>query len=95
MIDRKTLTAATLCFLAGSVSGCSSWTKYGVSDSYGDAVRANKAAQVYDPIAAHAPSTDPVEGTDGQRMEAVMEAHRNQAGSAAGVSQPIVINVGE
>jgi hypothetical protein len=35
-----------------------------------------------------------VEGTDGQRMEAVMESHRSQQGSAESVAEPIVINVG-
>jgi len=35
-----------------------------------------------------------VEGTDGQRMEAVMESHRSRQGSAESVAEPIVINVG-
>lgn len=63
--------------------------------TFGDAVRSNVEAQIYDPVAATNPAADPVMGTDGQRMEGVMEAHRGQAGSAENVSQPIVISVGQ
>ena len=66
-----------------------------VDATFGDAVQSVVDAQLYDPAAAANPSTDAIEGTDGQRMEAVMEAHRGQTGSAESVSKPIVINVGE
>jgi type IV pilus biogenesis protein CpaD/CtpE len=69
-------------------------TTSAVEESYGDAVRSNVRAQVYDPFTLINPSSDPVEGTDGQRMEAVMESHRSQQGSAESVAEPIVINVG-
>jgi type IV pilus biogenesis protein CpaD/CtpE len=69
-------------------------TTSAVEESYGDAVRSNIHAQVYDPATITNPSSDPVEGTDGQRMEAVMESHRSQQGSADSVAQPIVIDVG-
>lgn len=95
MMNTKTLTAAALCVLAVSATGCSSWDRYGVKSTYGDAVRSNTEAQLYNPAAATYPSPDPVEGTDGQRMEAVMETHRGQTGSAESVGQPIVINVGD
>lgn len=66
-----------------------------VESSYGDAVRSNVRAQLYDPAAAANPSPDPVEGTDGQRMEAVMETHRGHQGSAESVSNQIIISVGQ
>jgi type IV pilus biogenesis protein CpaD/CtpE len=69
-------------------------TSSAVEESYGDAVRSNVHAQVYDPATITNPSSDPVEGTDGQRMEAVMKSHRSQQGSADSVAEPIVINVG-
>lgn len=69
-------------------------TSSAVDESYGDAVRSTVRAQVYDPATLTNPSSDPVEGTDGQRMEAVMESHRSQQGSADSVAEPIVINVG-
>lgn len=66
-----------------------------VDASFGDAVQSNLEGQLYDPAAAANPSTDAVEGTDGQRMEAVMESQRGEVGTAQGVSNPIVINVGQ
>jgi type IV pilus biogenesis protein CpaD/CtpE len=69
-------------------------TTSAVEESYGDAVRSNVHAQVFDPTTITNPSSDPVEGTDGQRMEAVMESHRGHQGSADSVAEPIVINVG-
>ena len=69
-------------------------TTSAVDESFGDAVRSNVQAQVYDPETLTNPSSDPVEGTDGQRMEAVMESFRSQQGSADSVANPIVINVG-
>jgi type IV pilus biogenesis protein CpaD/CtpE len=69
-------------------------TSSAVDESFGDATRSNVRAQVYDPETLTNPSSDPVEGTDGQRMEAVMESFRSQQGSADSVANPIVINVG-
>jgi len=69
-------------------------TTSAVDESFGDATRSNVRAQVYDPETLTNPSSDPVEGTDGQRMEAVMESFRSQQGSANSVANPIVINVG-
>ena len=69
-------------------------TSSAVEKSFGDAVRSNVQAQVYDPETLTNPSSDPVVGTDGQRMEAVMKTLRSQQGSADSVANPIVINVG-
>jgi len=66
-----------------------------VKATFGDSVRSDVQAQIYDHEAASNPPRDPVDGTDGQRMEAVMEEHRGQTGSAENVSNPIVINVGQ
>lgn len=79
--------------MALSTVACTTSTNR-VEASYGDAVRSNVRAQLYDPSTATNPSAEAVEGTDGQRMEAVMEAHRGHKGSADSVSNPIVINVG-
>ena len=54
-------------------SACT-WTEPTRVEAYhGDAVNSITKAQVYDPMAAANPSADPVDGTDGQRMEAAME----------------------
>ena len=86
-----TLTVLSGCALVAS--GCATTEASRVEATYGDAVNSMKAAQIHDPEAASNPSGDPVEGTDGQRMEAVMEALRGNAGSAESTSQPIVISI--
>jgi type IV pilus biogenesis protein CpaD/CtpE len=91
MSNKLTQITILLGAIALSTVAC---TSSAVEESYGDAVRSNVHAQVYDPATLTNPSSDPVEGTDGQRMEAVMESHRNQQGSADSVAQPIVIDVG-
>ena len=88
---QKTIAA---CMLALFTAACGSPTAR-VDANYGAAVESIVEGQFYDPVAASNPSTDAVEGTDGQRMEAVMEAHRGETGSAESVSNPIVINVGQ
>ena len=86
-----------LIVLLGAVlffSACT-WTEPTRVEAYhGDAVNSITSAQVYDRNAALNPSVDPVDGTDGQRMEAVMEQHRGYTGSAESASQPIVISTG-
>ena len=91
MSNKLTQITILLGAIALSTVAC---TSSAVEESYGDAVRSNVHAQVYDPATITNPSSDPVEGTDGQRMEAVIESHRSQQGSADSVAQPIVIDVG-
>ena len=91
MSNKLTQITILLGAIALSTVAC---TSSAVEESYGDAVRSNVHAQVYDPATITNPSSDPVEGTDGQRMEAVMESHRSRQGSADSVAEPIVINVG-
>jgi type IV pilus biogenesis protein CpaD/CtpE len=91
MSNKLTQITILLGAIALSTVAC---TSSAVEESYGDAIRSNVHAQVYDPATLTNPSSDAVEGTDGQRMEAVMESHRNQQGSADSVAQPIVIDVG-
>lgn len=88
------ITLAVFCGCTLVASGCTSTEPNRVEAYYGDAVNSIKAAQVYDPEAAANPSADPVEGTDGQRMETVIEALRGETGSADSARQPLVINVG-
>ena len=90
MSNKLTQITIVLGAIALSTVAC---TSSAVEESYGDAVRSNVHSQVYDPATITNPSSDPVEGTDGQRMEAVMESHRNQQGSADSVARPIVIDV--
>lgn len=93
MINTKIHLSIVVCTLVLFAAACSPTPR--VDATFGDAVPAMVEAQLYDPAAAANPSPDVVEGTDGQRMEAVVEAHRKQAASPDSVSNPIVINVGE
>jgi hypothetical protein len=92
MTNEKIRLNIVACALGLFAAGCSTGTP-NVDASYGEAVQSVVDAQLYDPAAAANPSTDAIEGTDGQRMEAVMKAHRGQMGTAESVSNPIVINV--
>lgn len=88
------LTNITIVLGAMALSTVACTSPSAVERSYGDAVRSNVKAQVYDPETLANPSSEPVEGTDGQRMEGVMEGLRGQQGSADSVAEPIVISVG-
>ena len=94
-MNKQTISMTLIaCVALSSMTACTTGGSR-VEATYGDSVRSTVRAQLYDPATAANPSTDAVEGTDGQRMEAVMEAHRGQAGSGEAVSNPIVINVGD
>lgn len=92
MMNNRIYANLAACLIATLVAACGHSR---VEENYGDAVRSMIEGQYYDPAAAANPSRDAVEGTDGQRMEAVMEAHRAPSGSAESVNEPIVISVGQ
>lgn len=92
MINKKIHLSIIACTFALFAAACSPTPR--VDATFGDAVPAMVEAQLYDPAAAANPSPDVVQGTDGQRMETVIEAHRGRAGNADNVSNPIVISVG-
>lgn len=92
MMNRSLVKVATACALALTLASCAASR---VDANFGDAVQSTVDGQIYDPVAANSPSPDAVTGTDGQRMEAVMESHRGQSGNGANVGQPIEIGVGQ
>ena len=92
MTNSKSLATAAAVLMAFSIAACGHSR---VEANFGSSVQSMVEGQYYDPAAAANPSLDAVEGTGGQRMETVMEAHRGQAGSAQEVSNPLVINVGQ
>ncbi len=61
---------------------------------FGDSVRQMIEAQTYDPSTLSSPSTQPVEGGDGQRIQNVLEAYRTDVAKPESVDDDIVINVG-
>jgi hypothetical protein len=62
---------------------------------FGDSVRQMIEAQTYDPSTLSSPSTQPVEGGDGQRIENVLEAYRQDVAKPATADDDIVINLGD
>lgn len=90
-MNQKQINAAVLVAVTLSIASCATSR---VETNFGDAVNSNMEAQMYDPLAANRPSTETPLGTDGMRMEAVMESHRGETGNGESVSQPIVISVG-
>jgi len=61
---------------------------------FGDSVRQMVRAQTYDASTLETPSLDPIDGTDGQLLEGVVEVYRNDVGQPDSVANDIVINVG-
>ena len=63
--------------------------------NFGESVRNMVRAQTYDASTLSNPDSTPVDGTDGQKLETVVEAYRSgNTGSTQTVSQPIEISVG-
>jgi hypothetical protein len=61
---------------------------------FGDTVRSVMEKQIHDLEAAMNPNPDAIEGSDPYRMDANLEAYRNEVGQAKEVQQPITINTG-
>ena len=96
MINTKIHLNIVVCTLALFAAACSTPTPL-VDATFGDAVHSTVEAQLYDPAAAANPSPDVVEGTDGQRMEEVIQWHRRQSGNGnqaeSGGNSPVLLNV--
>jgi hypothetical protein len=69
---------ATITMIAGlSLAGCA---KDATKAEFGDAVRHMTEHQVYDRDAAYNPNPAPVLGGDVERLNSVLESHRNDFG---------------
>ena len=62
--------------------------------NFGDSVRQMVRAQTYDPSTISTPSTEPVDGTDGQLLEGALETYRGSVANPESVGNEIQINVG-
>jgi hypothetical protein len=62
--------------------------------NFGDSVRQMIRAQTYDQSTLSSPSDAPVDRTDGQMLEGVLEGYRSEAGTAAPSTGDVLINVG-
>lgn len=75
-----------------ALSGCSTTPRF--NSHFGEAVRANLAAQVLDPAAAA--NASPVNGIDGAAARAAQERYQRSFSETPGTKQPLVAGgVGE
>jgi type IV pilus biogenesis protein CpaD/CtpE len=90
---QKTLSAAGIA-LATLLAGACANEPTLTERNFGDSVREMINAQTYDPSTLSAPSTEPVEGSDGRRSENVLEVYRTDIAKPEVVRDEIVLSVG-
>lgn len=83
----------TSVFALVMTAGCAEHSQ--VEREFGNSVRQVTRAQTLDSMNVVAPDPDPVDQTDGQRMEAVMETYREDVAKPEGIGQDIIIQVGK
>mgnify|MGYP003572862335 CR=1 FL=1 len=71
--------------IAAMTSGCARNLEQTESD-FGNSVRAMNRAQTIDLSKVFAPDTTPVDATDGQRMDNVMQTYREDVGNPSRVT---------
>jgi hypothetical protein len=64
-----------------------------LEDNFGSSVRNMIEAQTFDPSTLSSPSTETLDGGDGQRTEAVLERYRSDIARPEAVSEDIVVSV--
>ena len=77
--------------LAVILTACSSYSP--LESQFGDSVRQVTSKQTNDAGAALYPASEATEGSDGYRLEKVIEAHRNDVSKPEQVNQPVSISV--
>ena len=90
----KNLFLACPLFIAIAVSSACSGQPTVPSEKFGAAVRDVMEYQIHNYEAALHPTPDAVEGSDPDRLKAVLDAYRGDVGEPQQVPQPININVG-
>ncbi len=93
MNRQKTSIALAGLATATLLSACAQHEPTGVAKTFGDSVRNMIEAQTYDPSTLSTPSTETIEGGDGQRVEAVLEVYRTDVAKPGAASAPIDISV--
>jgi len=90
----RNLILAGLLLIANAIaSGCSGQSTI-PSSEFGDAVRNVMEYQIHDYEAALHPPPDAVEGSDPDRLNAVINAYRKGAADAQEGPPPVTINIG-
>jgi hypothetical protein len=92
MNSQKTCFALAGLATATLLSACSH-EPTGVAATFGDSVRNMIEAQTNDPSTLATPSTETIDGSDPQRLEAVLGVYRSDVAKPAAASEEVVINV--
>ena len=93
-MTKKLILTCPLLVAIAIASGCSRQPTVPAAE-FGAAVRNVFESQIHDHEAAIHPLPDAVEGTDPDRLNAVLDAYRNVAATAIETpTQPIDINIG-
>lgn len=90
----KTLKIAMALLGAALVSGCSYYYQSRTDAEFGNAVRAATEGQIYDLNAALNPDPNAVLGGDPDRLDNILDVHREDISKPAEESGPITINLG-
>jgi hypothetical protein len=89
-----TTTKIAACLASLALAGCASGPET-VERDFGNSVRQMVRSQTLDPLTANKPDTKAPEDGDGQRIDNVMDAYRNDVSKPEEVNQPLVISVGD
>ncbi len=90
-MTRNLILAGPLLIAIAIASGCSSQP---TDAEFGDAVRHVMEHQIHDYDAALHPPPDAIEGSDPDRLNAVIDAYRRGAGEAQEAPPPVSITIG-
>jgi hypothetical protein len=90
-MTRNLILTGLLLIATAIASGCSSQP---TDAEFGDAVRNVMEYQIHDYEAALHPPPDAVEGSDPDRLNSVIDAHRKGAAEAQEAPPPVTIRIG-
>ena len=92
-MTKNIIVTSSLLFAAVLSSGCSRQPTIPDAE-FGEAVRNVMQSQINDYEAAIHPDPNAVEGSDPYRLDAALQAHREDVATPAEVQQPITISLG-
>ena len=86
----KSIIVLALGFASLLLGACASSPEQ-VERDFGNSVRNMVRSQTLDPATANRPATEPVDHGDGQRIDNVMDAYRQDVAKPEKVSEPLVM----
>jgi hypothetical protein len=90
----KIFSGLTLALALGVLTGCHT-TKTATEEDFGNSVRQMSRSQTLNPSTRSLPDPDPIDVGDGDRLNNVLEAYRQDVSKPETVKEELVINVGD